>query len=77
MATLTALTLNCWSVRLCQVRAVYRDDVHQPFYRGLRLLSSYRKERLIAIANEIRLYDVVALQEVSSVKEEGIYFTTI
>ena len=34
------------------------------FYRGLRVISKFRQERMEAIAHEINAYDVVALQEV-------------
>ena len=33
-------------------------------YRGLRVISKFRRERMEAIAHEINAYDVVALQEV-------------
>ena len=39
-------------------------ELYNICYRGLRVISKFRRERMEAIAHEINAYDVAALQEV-------------
>ena len=56
--SLNVLSMNCWWVNgVCFVKF--------SSCRGLRVLSARRRERLEAIAKELKVYDVAALQEVS------------